>query len=230
MSSTISTGSELARLSDLRLVVFDFDGTLCDSADIKTSAFRALYLDEQGEDFANAVQAYHLAHAGLPRYDKIRFIESTMLGRNPTEARVTEVADRFSLLVEDAVVDAPLFAGVVSFLEAFHTNVLITIASATPTSELRSIVGRKQLGKYFAAIDGSPRSKADNLRAQAARFSVKATEVVMVGDQPSDAAAARSAGTQGIMIAQPAPWTAPFARVDTFADATALIAAALDRR
>ncbi len=201
------------------LVVFDFDGTLCDSAHVKTRAFRDLYLEEQGQDFADRVLAYHLANAGLPRFDKIRHIEIAMLGNEDPDARVAEMADRFSGLVEQAVVDAPLFPGVDGFLDRYRGRVPLAIASATPTDELRRITERKGIDGCFDAIEGSPRSKASILVDLASSFGVGVGETLMVGDQPSDADGARSAGTQALIIATPQAWTEPFPTVGSFLEA-----------
>ena len=119
-----------------RLVVFDFDGTLCDSADVKTNAFYELYLDEYGADFATAVHAYHLENAGISRYDKIRYVEEELVGVSPSDERIDEVADRFSMLVEDAVVGAPLFDGVTEYLSSDRHDIPNAIASATPTARI----------------------------------------------------------------------------------------------
>lgn len=207
--------------SEIRLVVFDFDGTLCDSADVKTSAFYELYLDERGPDFAAAVQTFHLANAGISRYDKIRHVERHLIGRPPSDERVNEVADRFSKLVEDAVVASPLFDGVLEYLTSNRSDIRNAIASATPTEELRRIASRKKISGFFDAIEGSPRSKSDILAGFAARYELAPAQIVMVGDQPSDAQGARSAGTDAVLIGPPGAWTEPFARVDTFNDATA---------
>ncbi len=40
------------RRAPLELIVFDFDGTLCDSAGVKTDAFYDLYLEDHGPAFA----------------------------------------------------------------------------------------------------------------------------------------------------------------------------------
>ena len=212
------------------LVVFDFDGTLCDSADIKTDAFYRLYLDEQGEEFARRVEKYHLVNAGLPRHDKILHIESEMIGVPPSPQRMAAVTTRFSTLVEDAVVAAPLFPGVLAFLDRFAGAVPLAIASATPTEELRRIVDRKGIDRYFDAIEGSPQSKAEIIDGFAAAYSVPHRRIVMVGDQPSDAAAAREASCLGIMLsAADEGWAKPFPVARSFAEASALISAMLQR-
>lgn len=205
------------------LIVFDFDGTLCDSADVKTDAFYDLYLEEHGPDFAARVKDHHLANVGASRYDKIRYLETEVLGNRPGDAEVGVIASRYSVLVEQAVVDAPLFDGVAEFLATPHPGVTYTVASATPTDELRRIVDRKGLAERFAAIEGSPRSKAAILGECVERFAAGPHSAVIVGDQPSDAEAAVAVGTGAIVIASPAPWTEPFERFDDFPAAAACL-------
>ena len=207
------------RRAPLELIVFDFDGTLCDSAGVKTDAFYDLYLEDHGPVFAATVKEHHLANVGVSRYDKIRYVETELLGNDPSDDEVERIAARYSRLVEDAVVDAPLFDGVADFLAAVPTGIRCVVASATPTDELRRIVERKGLAGFFAAIEGSPRSKAEIVADWIAQYAVEPSSIVVVGDQPSDADAARANGTNGIMISPPATWVAPFVRVDTFAEA-----------
>lgn len=201
------------------LVVFDFDGTLCDSANVKTEAFYLLYLDDYGPEFAARFRDYHLEHAGISRYDKIRHVEAEWLGNQPTDESVDAIADRYSEIVEEAVVAAPLFDGVRAFLAQDHPGVRFTLASATPTDELRRIADRKGIAEFFDAIEGSPRSKQAILEEYLTDYGMQPDDVVMIGDQPSDLDAARAVGTEALAIAPPSPWIAPFQRVDTFAAA-----------
>ena len=184
-----------------RLVVFDFDGTICDSAGVKTRAFHELYRSELGEVFADAVRDYHLRNAGVSRYDKIRHIESVMLGKEPDEARVYEVAERFGRLVEDAVVTSPLIMGVADFFRARPRSVSVAVASATPTDELRRIVDRRGLDSWFDAVEGSPTPKGEILASFVQQFQAEPQTTVMVGDQMSDLHAAEYAGTRFIAVA-----------------------------
>lgn len=187
------------------LIVFDFDGTICDSAGIKDEAYRMLYLEEEGEEFADAVQAYHLANAGVSRFDKIAHIERTMLGRPCPPERLAEVAARFGAIVEDQVVAAPMIAGAGPFLEQHAGEAVFTVASATPTDELRRIVRRRGIEGHFAAVDGSPDSKAAIIRRHLGQFDVDAADALMVGDQMSDYRAAVEAGVGFIGVGREAP-------------------------
>ena len=190
---------------ELDLIVFDFDGTVCDSAGIKDEAFRLLYLDEMGEEFADRVQSYHIANAGVSRFDKIIHIEEQMLGREGATERLDAVAARFGALVEDQVVAAPLIDGAQEFLDTFHSLHTLTVASATPTDELRRIVARRELGRYFAAVDGSPATKGTIILDHMTRFSSRADRTVMVGDQTSDHRAAEFAGVGFVGVGSDAP-------------------------
>lgn len=175
------------------LVVFDFDGTICESADVKTDAFYQLYLEEQGESFASAVRDYHLEHAGESRFEKIRYYEQEMLGRLCTEERLREVAGRFAGIVRDKVIAAPLVPGVADFFSSHRGEVPMLVASATPTDELRHIIEVRGMSEWFDDVQGSPTPKGEIVARFVQERAADPRRVVMVGDQLSDIEAARHA-------------------------------------
>lgn len=185
------------------LIVFDFDGTICESANVKTDAFYELYLAEQGTEFASAVRDYHLDFAGVSRYDKIRHVEEQMLGRPCSEERLGEVADRFGDLVLDGVIASPLIAGVAEFFRNHGGDVPMVVASATPTEELRSIIHARGIGGWFDEVQGSPTPKSEIIAEYLAQRDVPRGGVVMVGDQFSDLNAARA--TDVLFVAYRSP-------------------------
>ncbi len=178
----------------LDFLVFDFDGTICDSADVKTEAFYQLYLDEQGDEFAVAVRDYHLANVGVSRFDKIRYCEEEMLGRPCSDQRMKELADRFGSIVTDRVIASPLVRGAAEFFSLFASRVTMLVASATPTGELQRIIAERGMSDWFNEVQGSPASKADIIQAYLDRRDGDPAKVVMVGDQPADLEAACAAG------------------------------------
>ncbi len=185
----------MTRLADaVDLIVFDFDGTICESADVKTDAFYQLYLDEQGEAFATAVKEYHLEYAGVSRYDKIRYYEEQMLGRPCTPERMDEMAARFGNIVRDQVIASPLVPGVAEFFATHRGDVPMLVASATPTMELRQIIAARGIADWFDEVEGSPTSKGDIISIFLDNRGVATDRAVMVGDQFSDLDAALAAG------------------------------------
>ena len=96
-------------------IVFDFDGTLVDSNEIKTEAFGMLY-ESEGEAVVQQVKAYHRAHEGLSRFVKFRHWEEDLLGRPYTQLEEKRLSAEYSKLVMEEVVQAPFIPGAREFL------------------------------------------------------------------------------------------------------------------
>lgn len=56
----------------INAILFDFDGVLVESVDVKTRAFADLFKDEEDEIVEKVVN-YHLKNSGISRYDKFRY-------------------------------------------------------------------------------------------------------------------------------------------------------------
>ena len=65
-------------------IVFDFDGTLVQSNEIKTWAFGELY-KENGEKIVQQIITYHKKHEGVSRFVKFRYWNENLLGQSYTE-------------------------------------------------------------------------------------------------------------------------------------------------
>ena len=66
-------------MSGAEAVLFDFDGVILESAEIKTRAFADLYADHP--ELVERIVAHHLEHVGLSRYAKFEWISRNLLGR-----------------------------------------------------------------------------------------------------------------------------------------------------
>ena len=63
---------EIIKILDTKSVfVFDFDGVLADSVNIKTLAFYELY-KEYGDSISSKVVEHHEANGGVSRFEKIK--------------------------------------------------------------------------------------------------------------------------------------------------------------
>ncbi len=176
-------------------IVFDFDGVLVESVDIKTQAFAELYRP-YGEAIVKEVAAFHLAHCGVSRYDKFRYFHGTLLGQKLTKEGERQLAEMFSNLVEDAVVAAPWVEGAHEFVEAFWQRVPLYIASATPTEELNRIVCRRGMQAKFREVAGSPQTKGGILKRFILAGDYVPERVLMIGDALLDFEGAAEAGAE----------------------------------
>ena len=86
-------------LDGLDAIIFDFDGVLVESVEVKTRAFAALY-EKYGEDVVAQVVEYHLHHGGVSRFDKFRHFQTHILGQpRLSEQDVNDLVESFAALV-----------------------------------------------------------------------------------------------------------------------------------
>lgn len=166
-------------------IVFDFDGTLVDSAEIKTKAFGNLY-KLYGTAVVEQVESWHKQHEGLSRFVKFRHWQEHILNEPYTDEIGKKLSDRFSQLVVDMVVQAPYIEGAIDFLEEYYQKLPLYIASGTPVIELREIVLRKKMDRYFCGVFGSPETKAGILERLITEKGWAPERVLMIGDSVAD--------------------------------------------
>ncbi|MDD5310599.1 MAG: HAD family hydrolase [Candidatus Omnitrophica bacterium] len=195
----------------IKAIVFDFDGVLVESVDIKTNAFARLFEDE-GPEIVKQVVDYHVRHTGVSRFDKIKYFYKTLLKKELTERRFKELCERFSGLVLEEVVNAPYVKGGREFLEAYSAGYKCFIASATPQEEIEEIAQKRKMARYFAGIYGAPKSKSAIVKDILSGNRLSPGEAVYVGDAMSDYSAAKDNGVR--FIARINGNTGIFAAVD----------------
>ena len=173
-------------------VVFDFDGVLIESGNIKTEAFLELFAGhpEQRE----AIRAYHLQNVGVSRYVKFEYIVRHLLGLPFDEGTRERLGAAFSELVQHKVVACAFVPGAREMLEFLRGRCRLFVASGTPHAELEGIVEARGLAPYFDGVWGTPHSKAEIAQAIAAEQGLHGGEVLMVGDGLADYQAAQAAG------------------------------------
>lgn len=174
----------------IKTIIFDFDGVLAESVDIKTKAFKRLF-ESEGKDIADKVEQYHLAHTGVSRFDKFRYFYKNFLMRELTEDTFKELCDRFSKLVVEEVVNASYVEGAKEFLVENKDRFTFFITSATPQQEIERIVKKRDMAQFFKAVYGSPRKKEDAVGEIISHNNLSPSEVVYIGDAISDLKAAR---------------------------------------
>lgn len=175
-------------LTNIKAIIFDFDGVILESADIKTVAFLELF--NHRPDLQPAILQHHLDNLGVSRYDKFAWIYKELLGL-PFTAEIREQLGRdFSALVLQKVMDSPFVPGALAALQLLSVNVPLFVASGTPQEELDLIVERRGLQQYFREIWGTPHKKPEIIRCILSKYGFAPHEVLMVGDGSSDYKAA----------------------------------------
>ena len=192
MSIIEDTEEILSLLDSKKLFVFDFDGVLAKSVDIKTKAFEEIY-KPFGKDVASKVVQHHCRNGGMSRFDKFKYYHSLYLNLQLSDYQLKILSEQFSALVVKAVIDSNEVPGANNFLQSYcFNNKKCIINSATPKNEIFRIIEKRGMAKYFNNIFGSPSTKQDNLKLAMGSSQMSNKDLVFFGDSESDLQAANA--------------------------------------
>jgi len=198
--TTDSTGAERGRL---RAVVFDFDGVVLESADVKTEAFVELFAHLPAEH-VEQVRRHHLDNMGISRFKKFAWIYENLLGRAIGDDESQALGVRFSDLALARILAAPFVPGAREALDALAHRYALFVASGTPHDELADIVARRGLTRSFREVWGTPTEKPHILADIMKRYTLQPQQVLFIGDGMSDYKAARATGVEFLARDTPA--------------------------
>ena len=183
----------------IKSIIFDYDGTISDTLDIKTNAFAEMY-SAYGKEIQNKVIDYHLSHGGVSRFDKFRYFHKKLLNIKLNNSDLLKLVDQFSELVVNKVVYAPWIPGASQFIKSNFDKYKLFISTATPTNEIKEIVKRKKINKYFLDIYGSPEKKYDHISHIVSNYKLNNNEIIFIGDSNSDLNAAMKSKIKFVLV------------------------------
>ena len=177
-------------LYDYDVYVFDCDGVILDSNELKNKAFRetlARYPKEEVDQFI----LYHKKNGGVSRYKKFEYFFKEILTVDDKKEKTDEAIKDYGSLVKQRLLNCNLIEGVDGFLKSLITNKKACyVDSGSDESELRGVFKERNLDKFFKQIYGSPTSKVDNLKKIFSTHS-KEEKIIFFGDSLADYQAAK---------------------------------------
>jgi len=188
--STIKKISSL--IKNKKLFVFDFDGVIADSNNIKTEAFKEMF-KAHGENVTKKVIDHHRNNASIDRFQKFKFYYNNYLDQEISDEEASVLGKKFSNIILNKIINCPEIEGSTIFLEKLHNlGKLSAINSATPQEEINLIIKERNLSKFFGKVNGSPSSKKEILLSLMTEYKLKNKDLVFFGDDKNDKLAADS--------------------------------------
>ena len=183
----------------IKCVVFDFDGTLIESNEIKRRAFyevtknlvdAGILLDKilSSPDSGDRYDIFDTLIIGL-KLDREVFVSASKL------------SDSYTKICEYEISRAPEIKGAVKTIKELRSlGVKIFISSATPEITLQKIIDMRGWKDMINMALGSPDSKIDHLQTILTKNKYSISEVVYVGDSEIDRDAALLVGCRFVGI------------------------------
>lgn len=213
-------------------VIFDLDGTLVDSAPDLCGALNRL-LGREGRPQLHLSAVRGMIGDGVQKLVERGFAET---GTPLDEAAVPAMVEGFMAFYEDMLTDSTVpYPGVVAALEHLRSSrhYVLGLCTNKPQSASVRILADLHLAHYFSAVlggDACSVRKPDpgHVLATVEALGVPEDRVVVVGDSPNDAYAARDAGLKSVLVsfgytAIPARRLPADAVIDHFEDLPAVI-------
>lgn len=175
-----------------KALMFDFDGVITESVEIKAEAFVELFC--QYPEHCSEIREYHLANGGLSRFEKFRHIYRNILRQKLTTDEEQCLSEAFSALVVDRVIGCPYVPGAQEVIRYYSRTKKIFVVSGTPEPEIRTIVKSRGIEKYFSGVFGAPVRKVDHARRIMEEHDLSPSDLVFVGDSLEDYRAAKACG------------------------------------
>ena len=173
------------RFRRAKCVLWDFDGVVKESVEVKTDAFRRLFTPF-GPVVVEQVLAYHRAHGGVSRWEKIAYALSNFIDQEEDPDQVRIMGETFAQMVVDSVVNCSWVPGAEHLIRDNPHNQAFALVTGTPTEEIRGILRRLELDGCFRMVLGSPVGKDEAVSLVLDAFEQDAYPAVMIGDSATD--------------------------------------------
>ena len=129
-------------MNKIKAIIFDFDGIIVESLNIKTEAFSEIY-QSYGEHIVKKVVAHHEKNGGMSRFEKFRTYHSEFLNQSINDQQVIDLANLFSKLVLTKVINSPFVPGVYKFISTYFKTYDLFISTGTPLTEIDVIIEKR---------------------------------------------------------------------------------------
>lgn len=180
----------------IKVIVFDFDGTLVDSNQLKYDAFFELFAQDEFHKriITEVLKKFFNESRYIILKQILKRIKKDYSKEIDIDAKADELADKYNTLILSRIKTCKEKAGAVRVLENLSRKYRLYLSSTTPESALRDIIKYRNWHSYFCDIFGYPKEKVCALLEIIRKEKVNPNEVLMVGDAKVDRISANKVG------------------------------------
>ena len=185
-------GNLLMGQTGIHAIVFDFDGTLIDSNQLKYDAYFRLFPAD--DRHARIIRAVLFEIFEQSRYIILEEVLRRLGVREKShlKEKVKNLAMRYNQIVIAEAKTCTEKAGAEDALKKFAPTHGLYVSSTTPDASLKEIIRFRRWDGYFSAVFGYPHEKPETLRRIIALEKLKSEQVIVVGDGESETSSSKS--------------------------------------
>ncbi len=185
------------------VVIFDCDGVILDSNQIKTNAFVKALEDEPAELVGKFIE-YHQANGGVSRYVKFKYFY-TDIKKSYDPKKVESALIKYASIVEKELVTCDYIPGFENFIDRLDQNdIPCYVNTGSDEKELIEVFKQRNILNKFESILGAPNTKEENIERIFDRIHDK--RVLYFGDAKKDLYVAREYDYDFIFIYSRSDW------------------------
>lgn len=187
-------------LQPYRTLVFDCDGVVLDSNQLKTQAYYDTAISfGANKQQAEAIVEYHVRLGGISRYPKFRYFLQNILQQPVTDAAMQYLLERFASEIHKGLLSCEMADGLHELRDATRHARWMLLSGGDQT-ELRELFAERGIAELFdAGIFGSPDNKDQVLSRELANDNL-ALPALFLGDSRYDHEAATRAGLDFVFL------------------------------
>ena len=175
-----------------KIIVFDLDGTLVRSNELKFDAYFALFPDN--EFYRNTIRDVLNKYFEKSRYFILGKILERLNDKRGIRRKVNELAHKYNKIVTFGAKTCPETNDAEKALQTFFHSYKLYLSSITPEDSLQEIVVYRNWDQYFQGVFGYPCLKEESLLEILEKEKVLPQEILVVGDGYSDLLSAQKIG------------------------------------
>jgi len=179
-------------MKQIRVIIFDFDGVIVESAGVKEGLFHDLFSNHP--DHIDEIDRYQRVHAGCSRFEKIDHILKHILKKDAGKEEKDRMYECFARAATEKVARCSYVEGALECLKYYSEILPLYLVSATPQEEMRRIAADRNISQYFQGIYGAPARKRNHFATILNESGCLANEVLYIGDSLQDYEEAKFAG------------------------------------
>ncbi len=180
-------------MTNLKGIIFDFDGTLADTLPLCILSFQQAMEKITGKKYSEAEITEHFGKS-----------EEGIIARLISDRQEEALWEYVETYKNNHYMNSEMFPGMPQILEFLKkANIKTSLITGKGQHTIRASLEYLELTKYFEYVEhGHPDKgiKAECITKIAGMWDIKSSEIAYIGDQPSDIAESKEAGAIAVAV------------------------------